>query len=467
MENKDLEKNKDEILNEMMNGIKDGDAETFIQSQKNLAETIKNDIMKDFKEVRNQDLTDKVRQERGLNILTAEEKQFYNEVISEGGFENVEELVPATVFERVFDQLEEEHELLNVIDFVNTTGVTEWITRDKDATAAWWGKLTDEIKEELEAAFGKIDTKLNKLSVYLPVPKPMLELGPEWLDRFVRAMLYESMSLALEDGIINGKGIDSEPIGMKKDVDGSIDQDDGYPNKDANQLVSLSPSTLGSKVMAPLTNEGKRNVSRAIIVVNPLDYWEKVYDKLIQRDADNNPTYDVVPLPANVEVIKSTAVTIGEMIVGLPQNYFMGIGSEQRIDSSEHYRFLEDEMTYLAKLYANGRPLDNDSFLVFDISNMTSISVLQLADLTLGALTLDPEFESDRYTYTAETSDSSNNIKATPIDTEATVSIFVNGTPHENDTSFDWEQDAENDVEIYIIKGEVAEKYEVTVTHTA
>ncbi|MFW6121841.1 MAG: cadherin-like beta sandwich domain-containing protein, partial [Petrotogales bacterium] len=304
-----------------------------------------------------------------------------------------------------------------------------------------------------------------KLSVYLPVPKSMLDLGPEWLDRFVRAMLFESMALALEDGIINGTGIDNEPIGMRKDIDGSIDQDDGYPDKDKEELISLKPAPLGEKVMAPLTNEGKRRVDEVIIVVNPLDYWKRIFPQTTVLTDQGAYVGGVMPIPANV--IQSTAVSEGEMIVGLADDYFMGIGSEQRIDASEHYRFLEDEMTYLAKQYANGRPLENSSFLLFDISNMEPGGELQLADLTVGSLTLEPEFESDIYTYTAETSDSSNNIEATPKDADATVSIFVNGDPHENDTSATWDEDTDNEVEIYVIKGDTATKYEITVTHSA
>ena len=33
-------------------------------------------------------------------------------------------------------------------------------------------------------------------------------------------------------------------------------------------------------------------------------------------------------------------------------------------------RFIEDERVYIAKQYANGRPKDNKSFLVFDISKL-------------------------------------------------------------------------------------------------
>lgn len=58
------------------------------------------------------------------------------------------------------------------------------------------------------------------------------------------------------------------------------------------------------------------------------------------------------------------------MVAGVARNYFMAIGSGQKIEYSDHYKFLEDERTYLTKQYANGKPKDNDSFLVFDISNL-------------------------------------------------------------------------------------------------
>ncbi|HDQ4220744.1 TPA: phage major capsid protein, partial [Listeria monocytogenes] len=47
-----------------------------------------------------------------------------------------------------------------------------------------------------------------------------------------------------------------------------------------------------------------------------------------------------------------------------------GIGSEQVIRTSTEYRLLDDETLYYAKQYANGRPKDNTSFLVFDITGL-------------------------------------------------------------------------------------------------
>ncbi|MPQ45377.1 phage major capsid protein, partial [Clostridium tarantellae] len=42
----------------------------------------------------------------------------------------------------------------------------------------------------------------------------------------------------------------------------------------------------------------------------------------------------------------------------------------QKIEYSDEYKFLEDERTYLVKQYATGKPKDNDSFLIFDITKL-------------------------------------------------------------------------------------------------
>lgn len=362
-------KNKElaERQEKLKNAIESGDSEKFVKVQVEMAKDIEARILQEAKRTVHEDINDsQVMMKRGLQPLTAEETEYYNEVIGEEGFSGTEKLMPATVFDRVFEDLRVNHELLNEIDFVNTTGVTEWITREGEVEAAWWGKLCDEIKKKLEMAFKKEQTGLYKLSAYVPVCKAMLDLGPVWLDRFVREILFESLAMALEIAIIKGTG-DEEPIGMIKDLKGSV-VEGVYPDKEAVALEDLKPGTLGGQVMAPLTKEGKRVVNQVLMIVNPLDYWEKIFAATTFLTADKSYVYGVLPIPA--KIVQSVAVEQGTMIAGRAKDYFMGVGSEQKIEYSDHYRFLEDERTYIAKQYANGKPIDNDSFLVFDISEL-------------------------------------------------------------------------------------------------
>lgn len=466
MKNKDLDNKKfNEIKTEMKEAIENGESEEFVAAQAKMAKEIENNILEEAKDVTNNLINSQndqnVMTQRGLNPLTVDEREFYNEVITAGGFEGAEKLMPATIFDRVFEDLRKDHPLLAEIDFKNTTGVTEWITREGAVEAAWWGKLTDAIEKKLEMAFKKEDTSLYKLSAYIPVAKAMLDLGPQWLDRFVREVLYESLALALEMAIVNGDG-DGKPIGMSRDLEGAV-VDGVYPKKTAQSLTTIDEGTLGRKIMAPLTKEGTRKISKALIIVNPLDYWERIFEQLIKKDADNNNTYDVVPLPADVEVIKSIAVTKGEMIVGIARDYFMGVGSTQKIEYSDHYKFLEDERTYIIKQYANGKPIDNDSFLLFNISNMAPAVDTNLDSLSLGSLTLDPSFDASTTEYTASTTDASNNIKAVAAADDATVAIAVDGTSHENDTAYTWSS-GENVVSITVTNESESKVYTVTVT---
>ena len=362
------DKKEMEVKNSLMEAIENGNSEKFAEAQIEISKGIEQRLLQEAKSyVDNASNDAEVRNQRGLHLLTVEEKTFYNEAITAGGFSGAEQLVPSTVFDRVFEDLRLEHPLLSKIQFVNTTGVTEWVTRDGEVAGAWWGKLCDAITKELEVAFTKETTNLYKLSAYLPVCKAMLDLGPEWLDRFVREVLSESISIALEEAILTGDG-DGKPIGMDKDLEGSV-VGGVYPDKAPVTLATLTPQSLGTNIMLPLTDNGKRTVQGLIMVINPADYWGKIFPQTTVRTLDGGFAYNILPIP--VEVIESVAVPVGTMIVGRASDYFMGVGSERIIDYSDHYHFLEDERVYIAKQYANGKPKDNKSFIVFDISTMT------------------------------------------------------------------------------------------------
>ena len=365
MHNLDLK--DQEYQEELKAAIESGDSEAFAKAQVTMAKAIEARVLQEAKKVVHDDLADQaVMAKRGLNPLTKEELEYYNEVIGGAGFDGTQKLLPPTVFERVFEDLRLNRPLLGEIDFVNTTATTEWILRNNDAEAAWWGPLSDAIKKKLEAAFKKEKMDLFKLSAFVPVSKAMLDLGPNWLDRFVREILFESLAIALELAIVAGTGKD-QPIGMIKNPAGAV-VGGVYPDKTATPLNDLKPATLGKNIMAPLTKEGKRAVTSVLIVVNPVDYWEKIFAQTTFLTADKTYVYGVLPIPA--KIVQSVALSKGKLIAGVATDYFMGVGSGQTLEFSDHYKFLEDERTYIAKQYANGKPKDKDSFLVFDITDM-------------------------------------------------------------------------------------------------
>lgn len=87
----------------------------------------------------------------------------------------------------------------------------------------------------------------------------------------------------------------------------------------------------------------------------------------------------------------------------------------------------------------------------------------RLSGLTIGALTLEPTFDPDVVSYTANTTNATNTVTATPEDDEASVTILNGETPVSNGAAATWAEGA-NTVTITVKNGAAQKTYAVTVT---
>lgn len=366
MNNKDLQNiSRDEMKSKALNAIKENKAEEFVDEITNYFNALAEEVKADYESAMASN-DKEILSRRGVRVLTKEEETYYNSLAkamkTKSGLTDIE--MPRTIIDSVFEDLEKDHELLQKINFQNVTGIAEIIVRKGDVDAAWWGELTDEIRKELASAFEKLTSNAKKLSAYLPVAKGHLDLGPTYLDMFVRRFLLESLAIGLEKAIVTGDGKNG-PIGMDRNLKGNV-VEGVYPQKDAEKITDLDLGTLGG-LMAKLTDDGKRKVSNALFIVNPYDYYSKILPKIYYR-ADDGRWVNNLPFP--IDFVQSCEVAKGKAVMGIGKKYFLGVGSTNKIDKSEEYHFLEDETVYLAKMYGNGRPLDNTSFLYLDISEI-------------------------------------------------------------------------------------------------
>lgn len=365
------DKNNQELREQMLEAIKGDNEEAIAEAMCRMAEGIQAELLQEARSIAQNESTDRIiMSQRGQAQLTTEERSYYNAVIENRGFGDLGVTIPPTIFNRVFEDLEQNHPILSQLDFINTGLVTKWIVRTSEVVGAVWGKVTGAITGELEASFGEEKADMYKLTAFFPVAKDMLELGPEWLDRFVRAVLKESIQIALEHAVINGTGKD-QPIGMIKSLKKPVSEG-VYADLDATPLADLNPETLGTKVMSPLTDGGKKSVSDVIMVVNPLDYWSKIFGKTTIMTAGGQYVHGVLPIPGTV--VQSIAMPVGKMVCGRPKDYMLLVGGADRITYSDDFKFLDDERVYATKMFANGKPKKDKSFLLFDISSMDGAS---------------------------------------------------------------------------------------------
>lgn len=445
--------NRDEIRELMQKALKENDAEAYSKANELMMQSVAEEVKQQYEESIEQIKNDNDRTvlaQRGIRQLTNEEKKYYQK-ISEAmkandpkqALSNIDITFPLTVLDAVFDELQTSHPLLSKIGFIPSTGAVKMLLNTNGYQEAQWGQLCDEIVKEILGGFKEVDTGLLKLSAFIPVCKAMLDLGPEWLDSFVRQVLYEALANGLEYGVLKGDGNES-PIGMIRDVHEGVSVKAGaYPTKAKIAVSDFSAGTVGKLLSLIAVDEsGKaRSIRDLVLVVNPQDYFQKVMPATTVMAPDGTYRNDVMPYP--MAVVQSAALQPGEAVLGMAYKYFAaaGMGREGRIEYSDHYQFLEDNRVYLIKLYANGFPMDNNAFLYLDISNLqeatykvtvveptTASSNAELSDLKIGSLSLSPAFNKGTTSYTAETSNATNTITATPADAGAAIEIMVKDT---------------------------------------
>ena len=477
-----LQLKKAEIMNKLNQAMKDGNEEAFSQAFTEYTDMLQEAVMAEARGMV-QAADNTILTGRGVRTLTSQETKYYEGLIEAMKSKNpqqaltlIDETLPKTVIDAIFEDITENHPLLNAINFQNTGILVEILVSTLDGRyMATWGKLTDEIVTELTSGFDVVKLDQKKLSAFIPVAKAMLEIGPEWLDRYVRTILGESIANGLEEALIDGNGLD-EPIGMRRNPAGALDPATGYPLLVPVPLAEITPATYGGIIAALATgpNGLNRTVSEVLFIVNPVDYFTKLMPAttfLVNGTWANN----VFPFPTRV--VQSVHVPQDEAIIGLGKRYFFGLGTgkEGKIEYSDHYRFLEDERVYLTKLYGNGKPLDAVSFKRIDISGLkpyypivraTPFIDARLESLTVaaGVVEISPAFGPDIHYYTAETDNAGDVVAATAIDSDnAVVTATLNGSPATLGTSLTWAE-GQNVVVITVTNGDYVETYVLVVT---
>jgi HK97 family phage major capsid protein len=377
MKNLDIIKqNNAAVLQKMQEAVKNNDTEAFAAAFSEFAEAIQEAVLKDARSlIEANDAA--ILAQRGVRQLTSEETAYYNKVIEamrskdpKQAITLIDDVMPKTVIDEIFTNLTENHPLLDAITFQNTGAIVQWIMSTSSGVAGW-GELSDTIVDELSGAFSVIELDKKKLTAFIPVSNAMLDLGPAWLDRYVRTLLAEAIAVGLETAIVDGDG-KNKPLGMTRQLSGAVDG--VYPRKNATAITALDPETYGNilNTLSQAPNNKRRAINSVLLIVNPADYFTKVFPATTPRTTDGGFKNDVFPFPTTV--IQSTAVPAGYAVMGLGDRYFMGLGTGTgkggRIEYSDEYKFLEDQRVYRVKFYGNGRPMDENAFVYLDITGL-------------------------------------------------------------------------------------------------
>lgn len=376
-----IKQKKDDLRVQLAEALREGDDKKIGEAMDGFMSFMSETIMAEASGIG--EAADKsVLAARGVRQLTTKETEFYNDFISRAKaagdpqtvITNIGSALPETVIDSVMDDMRAAYPLLNLIDFTNTGAAIKWVLNGQGAQVATWDELNTEITKDLEGAINVVDMTQRKLSAFMFATEDMLDLGPAWVDRYVRTILSESLSAGLEIGMVDGNGL-KQPIGMTRNFAGSLDPSTGYARKSPITVTDFSPASYGA-LLAALAVDGntqkERPVSRALLVVNPVDYFTKIMPATTMLTNLGSYVGNVLPFPT--DVVQSVGVPSGHAVLGIARKYFMGVGTSKggKLEYTDHYKFLEDLRTYKIKFFGMGRPYDINAFLYLDIENLVA-----------------------------------------------------------------------------------------------
>ena len=375
MQSEDItQQERTKIMQRMADATRSNDTEAFSQAWNDMAEMIGQNLRAEFLQMQaTQDAN--ILAARGCRVLTSAEQKYYESVLDamksdnpKQALTNLNIVMPETTIDAVFEDLKSKHPLLSAINFQNTGALIKMYMSTSGGAAAW-GTIDAAVTAELSANFIELDMTLCSLTAFMPVNRHMIDLGPAWLDRYVREVLSEALAVQLEVGIVAGNG-KVAPIGMNKKLTGAVDG--VYSDKATKAITDLSPETYGDLLATMSVNSrGKqRDIPSVMLIVNPADYFTKLFPATTVRGSDGTFNTNVFPYPT--KVYPSVGVPAGKMIMGIPGKYFMGVGTQSggRIEFSDQFQFLQRVRTYMITLYGYGRAMDENDFLYLDISGL-------------------------------------------------------------------------------------------------
>lgn len=373
----------------MTEGKEEDIQQAWVGFQQSIVDTVK----ADFAEYSmTQDKT--ILSQRGYRQLTNAEEKYYEKFIEASKSPNPKQafielsslpegIMPETIIEDVFKELVEEHPLLDKINFNYAKYMTKWVLNDHTLDTAVWGELNSEITKQITSAFKIVDITQNKLSAFAAIPLDMLDLGPTFLDAYIRAVLKDAILCGLEKAIVDGTG-KNQPIGLTRDVSEDVSVSAGvYPPKTPIAVTSFTPAEYG-KLLAKMAKNEKgrmRKFGKVLLICNQEDYLTKIMPATTVQNTSGTYINNLFPFPTDVTI--SNELETGKAIICLPEEYFMCIGGAKEgvITYSDDYKFLEDMRYYKIKTYGAGKAYDNTVSILLDITGLNQAYITVNTDV--------------------------------------------------------------------------------------
>ena len=341
-----------------------------------IAEDAGKQVREEYEELKN--VTDnRVLEARGIPTLTAEETKFYNEAVKTGGFDS-DVVWPETILERVFENLQKDHPILNIINFTPTVGRVK-VIRARRTGVAVFGPLHKDLEGQLDAKFGASEFVQLALTAFFLISNDTLDLGPRWIDRFISLSLSEAVRDIWAEKVISGTGND-EPIGLLKDLDGAVTGGE-YPDKASAGTLTFAKDAIVTELAGVMKKLSKytykvdksdagevkyRKVSGNVyLIVNPVNYYDII--AAVTFANLNNVYGSNMPFISVENIVESVDVPENKLIAFVGKEYEATQSRPEKVSVYKETFAMKRATLYAVDMLGNGYPTNNDAAAVYTL----------------------------------------------------------------------------------------------------
>ena len=378
-----IELKNNKVANQLAEAYQSGDAEAMTAAWEAFGDSVYERVASDFN-ASNEGKDAAVLAQRGYRTLTQKETKYFSALatalkaakskqsfIDILGTDEQDDVMPETTFNDVFKYLAEERPLLKRIRFQNAGYTMKWIINDNTAQRGSWGEIDDKITAEIKGSLKVMDISSAKYSAFCVIPIGLLDMGPQFLDSFIRQVMAEAWALGIEEAIVSGTGVNM-PVGLTRNPNSTFSQETGYEKKTPVKIISFAPKEYGETVNRLVkTEKGKnRSFGQVQLLCNQSDYLTKVMPATTALNASGQYATNLFPFPT--EVIVSNVLQDGEAVLAILDEYTLAAGGNKngQIEFDDSIGFLDHARTFRFVQYAMGRAYDNTSAILLDISEL-------------------------------------------------------------------------------------------------
>lgn len=336
---------------------------------------------------------------------------------------------------------------------------------------------------ELELNFSQVEVDGYKIGGVIYICVATLEDSVYNLAEEIINALGIAIGIGLDRAILYGTGV-KMPLGIVTRL-AQEEKPDDYPTV-ARAWSDLHTSNL-------ITITGKTGVELFQEIARATKAMKGKYSRGVKFWAMNESTYTDLKVEAmsinaagaivsgqtsTMPVVGGDVVTLsddiiadGNIVAGYGDLYLIAERAGSTFARSDEYRFAEDQVAFKGTARYDGIPVIAEGFIAIGIGAAPATDSTfpgdkandtTLADLTVGELSITPEFDPETLAYTATATGASDAVTASPTQSKAKVHLEFGGKVYPNGATLKWAT-GDNVVSVVVKNGVSKRNYTVTV----